>query len=283
MMLLVLLVAVLLGREVNQARRQRDAVAAIRRYGGWVHYDYEFVKGKLTPGREPRAPKWLRRYLGDEYFQDVYQVNLIYEEPTPGPGKRQDNLHTTDDVAVHLESFPRLRELLLYQGQATDEAMKHVGTLAGLEGLWMWDAKVSDAGVARLKGLRNLKQVHISNSKMTDEGLSYLGGLPRVEELTLQGNRFTDRGLASLAGRTNLKCLCVGVVETDITDAGMDHLKGLSNLEVLGISQTKVTDQGLSKLRGLTKLKTLWIVGSRVSKVGAAKFQAAMPNLKRVW
>jgi hypothetical protein len=59
-MLLVLILAVLLGWRVNKARQQRRVVAAVEQYGGWVHYDYEFVSGKLTPGQEPWAPHWLR-------------------------------------------------------------------------------------------------------------------------------------------------------------------------------------------------------------------------------
>ncbi len=47
LMLLVLLFAVLLGFQVNKARQQRRVVAAVEKYGGWVHYDHEFVAGKL--------------------------------------------------------------------------------------------------------------------------------------------------------------------------------------------------------------------------------------------
>ena len=52
-MALIVFVAALLGWRVNKARQQHEAVAAVRRHGGWVHYDYEFVNDKLTPGRRP--------------------------------------------------------------------------------------------------------------------------------------------------------------------------------------------------------------------------------------
>jgi hypothetical protein len=39
MLLIVLLIAVLLGWQVNKARVQREAVESVQRYGGWVHYD----------------------------------------------------------------------------------------------------------------------------------------------------------------------------------------------------------------------------------------------------
>ena len=62
----------LLGWIANRARQQREAVAALQKFGGFVHYDWEFVDGRvkvprgnsiwkptwgtLTPGSKPWAP-----------------------------------------------------------------------------------------------------------------------------------------------------------------------------------------------------------------------------------
>ena len=78
-MLLVLIVAGWLGREVKLARDQRAAVQAIRAYGGQVIYDYELVNGVPTPGGEPTAPRWLRAWLGDDFFCEVVVVNLCHD------------------------------------------------------------------------------------------------------------------------------------------------------------------------------------------------------------
>jgi hypothetical protein len=93
LMLLVLTVGVLLAWRVNRARRQREAVEAVKEFGGEVYYDFEFVTGPLktpqatwgpnprwgrqTPGRNPPAPNWLRRTVGDEYFQEIAYVRLL--------------------------------------------------------------------------------------------------------------------------------------------------------------------------------------------------------------
>jgi hypothetical protein len=74
--LLVLAVAAWPGWITHGTRQQREAVAAIHEYGGTVRYDYEYVDGIPTPDREPAAPKWLRRILGDEFFQEVVEVNF---------------------------------------------------------------------------------------------------------------------------------------------------------------------------------------------------------------
>ena len=80
LLLLILAIALWLGWIVQKARQQREAVAALQKFGGFVHYDWEFVDGpvkvprgnslwmpswgKLTPGRKPWAPDWMRRALG---------------------------------------------------------------------------------------------------------------------------------------------------------------------------------------------------------------------------
>jgi hypothetical protein len=38
-------------------------------------------------------------------------------------------------------------------------------------------------------------------------------------------------------------------METTVNDAGLEHLKGLTNLRTLNLTETKVTDHGVNKLR----------------------------------
>lgn len=204
-MLVILLVGIWLGWQVNKAREQRGAVAAVQRYGGWVHYDYEFINNKLTSGRSPRAPRWLRRMLGDEFFQEVRQVSLVYDDST---GRRYDNSNVVacDDVLARVARLPGLRSLLLKESQATDEGMRHIGRMTGLEELFIWDARsVTDAGVGHLAGLKNLKNIHISHSNLTDASLALLSRLPAIESLSLQQNHFSDAGLARLTGKERLR------------------------------------------------------------------------------
>ncbi len=73
LMALVILLGVGMGWVVRRARVQREAVEMIKAAGGEVVFDYQ------RPWRrnaEPWGPKWLRRWLGDEYFRDVVEVRL---------------------------------------------------------------------------------------------------------------------------------------------------------------------------------------------------------------
>jgi hypothetical protein len=280
MMLVVLGIAVILGWQVNKAREQREVVQAIQRYGGWVHYDYEFVNRKLTRGRSPWAPRWLRRMLGDEFLQSVRQVSLVYDDST---GSRFDNANTQpcDDLLRKVAKLPGVKSLLLKETQTTDEGLRQVGRMTELEELYIWEARsVTDAGVAHLAGLRNLRMVHINDSNLTDDSLVLLSSLPRIEELSLEQNHFSDEGLRRLQGRERLKRLYIGMGDSRITDAGLAHLLSFQKLELLDLQNSKVTVRGLEQLEGLANLKTLWLSGTGLVDAELQGLRDAMPNLK---
>jgi hypothetical protein len=62
----------------------------------------------------------------------------------------------------------------------------------------------------------------------------------------------------------------VSLYRTDITDAGLEHLKALRQLIGLTLSETQVTDASLVHLKTLTRLAFLHLDGTRVTDVGLA-------------
>ena len=65
---------------------------------------------------------------------------------------------------------------------------------------------------------------------------------------------------------------------TQVTDAGLVHLKGLTNLKEMHLSRTQVTDAGLVHLKGLTNLE--WLYLSDAQLAGAGSLQLALPNCR---
>ena len=63
-----------------------------------------------------------------------------------------------------------------------------------------------------------------------------------------------------------------------VTDDGLVHLKGLTNLQFLSLSRTKVTDAGLVHLKGLTKLQYLHLSDTKVTDEGVKKLKQTLPN-----
>ncbi len=62
-----------------------------------------------------------------------------------------------------------------------------------------------------------------------------------------------------------------------VTDVGLEHLTGLTQLQVLDLSGTQVTDAGLEHLKGLTQLQVLNLGGTKVTDAGLKDLQNAMP------
>lgn len=89
--------AVWLGIIVHQAREQREAVKAIETLDASVSYDWGF-----TDPRRPSGPDWLRRIVGDDYFQTATVVSIWTPEPV-----------THSDVMRLVPHLQRLRSLRL--------------------------------------------------------------------------------------------------------------------------------------------------------------------------
>lgn len=97
--------AVWFGVIVNRAREQREAVKAIEERGGAIIYDWQesipisvpFDPRGLVLDDKPPGPPWLRRLIGDDYFQKVEYVRFDLAPLTP-------------DVEIR-ETIPALKRL----------------------------------------------------------------------------------------------------------------------------------------------------------------------------
>jgi len=76
----------------------------------------------------------------------------------------------------------------------------------------------------------------------------------------------SDAGLEHLKGLTRLTALTLN--NTRVSDAGLEHLKELTSLTTLGLSGTRVSDAGLKHLKELTRLDQLFLTDTRVSDAG---------------
>jgi len=316
MLLLILASGVWMGFAVNSARTQRRAVVAIREYGGFVHYDYEFMNGVIVPGREPRAPRWLRSRIGDDYFATVADVNLAFE----GGGAKQRLTQRKDSsIMPVLRDLTGLRSLLIHEDQVTDESLAAIEGLSSLEELDIVRAtRLTDAGLAHIARLGNLKKLAIHTGddeqartltdaglknfaglhhlkeldlwwpadSITDAGLAHIAGLTRLEKMTLANGTFTDAGLATLGRLVNLKELRLTFGTYRFTAPGMANLKPLKNLVALDLQGEKIPGEGLTHLSSLPNLKQLYLaLGSPLFDHGpdmaewVERLQQANPNI----
>ena len=85
-------------------------------------------------------------------------------------------------------------------------------------------------------------------------------------------------GKVTIERKSPNKLIHVDLRGIKVTDAGLVHLKGLTNLQTLYLYRTKVTDAGLVHLKGLTNLQFLSLYNTKVTDEGVKKLQTALPN-----
>ena len=92
-----------------------------------------------------------------------------------------------------------------------------------------------------------------------------------LEELDFSGRKLTNEQLKYLGGVICLKKL--NLRDTQITDAGLEHLRSLPALQILDLSETAITDEGLKIVAAYPRLTNLALQRTRVSDAGVLHLQ----------
>jgi len=87
-----------------------------------------------------------------------------------------------------------------------------------------------------------------------------------VTGVSLANTQVTDAGLEHVERFPRLQTLVL--CGTQVTDAGLEHLRGLTQLDWLDLHSTLLTDAGLEQLRGLTHLRYLHLAKTQVTDAG---------------
>lgn len=123
---------------------------------------------------------------------------------------------------------------------------------------------VNDTEILKLASITTLEKLDLSHTRISDEGLLHLRPAKQIRELSLlYAEQITDLGLNAIKGWANLKQL--NVRGTRISDPSLAIIGRLAGLESLDIANTGVTDKGLDSLVPLTHLKHLALGRTRFS------------------
>lgn len=134
--------------------------------------------------------------------------------------------------------------------------------------------------------------IDLGGKKVTDNDLKVIGAIPKVRDLNIGGpilkstgdkviyepRQITDAGLKHLAGWTDLQELSLN--GTHITDEGLKHLAGMKKLQRLILSDTKVTDAGMEHLTKLTALKDVQLFNTKVTETGVGVLKRWKPEIR---
>ncbi len=109
----------------------------------------------------------------------------------------------------------------------------------------------------------------------------HLGHIATLESLNIISTKFNDDWMPHLAGLTNLKILRV-TNNGKLTDAGMEQLAGLKNLETFSFVGTAITGNAYAKFDGFTKLTRVSHRGSSINDEGLKQLCEHLPNLENL-
>ncbi len=140
--------------------------------------------------------------------QDGHKFELV---STGSDFERLDGL--TDRDLISLRAFPNLEELYLTHCLISNEGMRHVAELQDLRVLWINQSHVGHGGLAPLAKLKNIEGIvanvddsyHGQQTSLDDDDMAALGNMSSLRYLNLQGNPISDAGLVHLRKLTNLK------------------------------------------------------------------------------
>jgi hypothetical protein len=245
-MVIVLIVGAGLGSLVVRAREQRDIVAAIRRAGGRIAYDWEWKDGLYQPSKNPWWPDWLVNRLGPDFLASVKEITLVAGKPD----------------------------------QVNDDLMARVGRLRGLESIMINGCPgVTDAGMIHIRGLSNLTMLEVNFAGITSASMPYVTDLRRLKKLDFQTISVSDADLAHVADLTALEWLQLTGKGTTITDEGLACLQGLVRMKMLSIQSPAIGSAGLAHLHDMAGLESLLLPQSRLTDLGPVRHLTGLKGL----
>ncbi len=124
-----------------------------------------------------------------------------------------------------------------------------------------------------LSGKTSLKEINASDSDVSDRGIEHLSNVPNLETLILTNTKV--KTLKDIARLEKLKLLRLD--QTEVDDDSLKNLKGL-RLKDLSLIETRITDKGLDALAALPTLENLLLSRNDIGP-GAIAVAAKLPNL----
>jgi hypothetical protein len=284
-----------LAAHMQEAKSQRQTIAAIKAARGDVIYSYEWDEcaGFRSGARPGVVPSFLQKILGDDVFVfDVAGVDL--EECNDAAFAALRTWRNLKSLTACQAKVDNRGLLISVEGNLTDRGMEQLENFPGIEFLWIVDSRqvtasgfrhlsrlskivdihldrcgrFCDADLANLRDANSLRELHISHTLVTGAGLAELSQLRQLSTVNLCGAAVTDDGLSGVESLSGLDALELGA--TRVTDEGLVHLRKLTKLTRLGLDETRVDGSGLKYLRNLKSLRVLSLANCRVTSGGLA-------------
>jgi Leucine Rich repeat len=137
---------------------------------------------------------------------------------------------------------------------------------------------VGDTDLVRVAALPGVLRLNLGHTRITDLGLRYLRDLSSVQSLDLGlAEQITDEGVQHIKGWKSLQQ--IELKATSVTDSTVELLSRLPALTDISVGYARVTDTGMSFLVRLSGLTRLTIGGNRITENGLQSLRA-LPRLR---
>ena len=173
--------------------------------------------------------------------------------------------------------FTVVKVELRHRGKMAEDDLANLAPLTATEDVLLGNDSLTGVGCRYFATMPNLRRIQLWGTQVNEEGLREIAKLKNLTMLNIGNNRnITDAALEHIKDMNNLQVLNIGA--TSITDEGLRHVANLENLTSLTLLRTKITDAGLSHLARLRKLESLNLREANVTAEGIKRLKAQLPN-----
>jgi hypothetical protein len=174
------------------------------------------------------------------------------------------------------ELFEPIMKVDLRKGKVDNELLRHIGVLKELKRLDLSDAQIDDHGLREIAHLP-LVELWLQNTNITDASAETLSQFKSLDFLQLNANRLTDAFLERLETLPQLENF--GLRGTRVTSAGMKYISHHPKIKDLDLYSTVIDDAGVLSL---VDCQSLVSIGLSSTKVTDRVFEhlAKFPNLE---
>lgn len=139
-----------------------------------------------------------------------------------------------------------------------------------------WSDELSDL-LAQVPTLKSLTLTDFDFSDASQQ-LMFLTKLSQLESLDLRQTNVDDAALAHVSQLATLRILKLEYSQ-QLTDKGLEHIAGLTQLSELDLAFVPVSDQSIESLTQLKSLKKLYLYGTLISDEGLRRLPE-LPELE---
>lgn len=209
--------------------------------------------------------------LGENQPLHVVSLAALAELPELRELVLDDNL-ITDAGLSFLPKFPKLTDLRLNGCGLTDAGLVHVAKQSMLTHLGISNNAITGSSLRDLAALQAIHTLEIGSAALADENIPTLASFGTLTTLDLAGSKpLNCTSLAPLASLKALKRITLGRAATD---AVVQSLGALVQIDTLDLNRAPISDYALERIGSMKGLRELNLYDCRnLTDIGFAKLQ----------